>query len=182
MKVLTCAATRRRLDAYHDEELSFSDQIAVSSHLEWCDDCAEALDDLRRLRDALRQALPGRVALSVEQDLNLQATVVNRIKAEERLSFSAWLQEAFADMVATSRPKPAMDVAPTSCASDARSANGRFQFKAWRNAATRLSRVSGNSSCTRAAAGRGVVSRASSVISSIGVMPAIGSLGKLPNE
>jgi len=98
MKVLTCAATRRRLDAYHDEELSFSDQIAVSSHLEWCDDCAEALDDLRRLRDALRQALPGRVALSVEQDLNLQATVVNRIKAEERLSFSAWLQEAFADM------------------------------------------------------------------------------------
>ena len=98
MKVLTCAATRRRLDAYHDEELSFSDQIAVSSHLEWCDDCAEALDDLRRLRDALRQALPGRVALAVEQDLNLQATVVNRIKAEERLSFSAWLQEAFADM------------------------------------------------------------------------------------
>ena len=30
--------------------------------------------------------------------LNLQATVVNRIKAEERLSFSAWLQDAFADM------------------------------------------------------------------------------------
>src|SRR5262245_58235769 len=96
MKVLTCAATRRRLDAYHDEELSFSDQIAVSSHLEWCDDCAESLDDLRQLRDALRQGMPGRVA--VEKDLNLQVTVVNRIKAEERLSFSAWLQEAFADM------------------------------------------------------------------------------------
>lgn len=101
MKVLTCAATRRRLNAYHDEELSFSEQIAVSSHVDWCDDCAEALDDLRQLRDALRQAMPGRVALSamsVEADLNLQATVVNRIKAEERLSFSAWLQEAFADM------------------------------------------------------------------------------------
>lgn len=98
MKVLTCAATRRRLDAYHDEELSFSEQIAVSSHLEWCDDCAESLDELRQLRDALRQAMPGRVALSVEDDLSLQATVVNRIKAEERLSFGAWLQEAFADM------------------------------------------------------------------------------------
>jgi hypothetical protein len=98
MKVLTCAAARRRLDAYHDEELSFSEQIAVSSHLEWCDDCAESLDELRQLRDALRQAMPGRVALSVEDDVSLQATVVNRIKAEERLSFGAWLQEAFADM------------------------------------------------------------------------------------
>jgi hypothetical protein len=98
MRVLTCAATRRRLDAYHDEELSISEQIAVSSHLEWCDDCAESLDDLRQLRDALRQAMPGRLALSVEKDLNLQATVVNRIKAEERLSFGVWLQDAFADM------------------------------------------------------------------------------------
>jgi hypothetical protein len=98
MRVLTCAATRRRLDAYHDEELSISEQLAVSSHLEWCDDCAESLDDLRQLRDALRQAMPGRLALSVEKDLNLQATVVNRIKAEERLSFGVWLQDAFADM------------------------------------------------------------------------------------
>lgn len=98
MKVLTCAATRRRLDAYHDEELSLSEQISVSSHLEWCDDCAESLDELRQLRDTLRRAMPGRVALSVEEDLSLQATVVNRIKAEERLSFGAWLQEAFADM------------------------------------------------------------------------------------
>ena len=30
--------------------------------------------------------------------LSLQATVVNRIKAEERLSFGVWLQDAFADM------------------------------------------------------------------------------------
>jgi hypothetical protein len=101
MKVLTCAATRRRLDAYHDEELSFGEQIAVSSHLEWCDKCAAALDELRQLRYALRHAMPGRVALatmSVEEDLNLQATVVNRIKAEERLSFGVWVQDAFADM------------------------------------------------------------------------------------
>ena len=101
MKVLTCAATRRRLDAYHDEELSISEQIAVSSHLEWCDKCAATLDEFRKLRDALRHAMPGRVALStmsVEEDLNLQATVINRIKAEERLSFGAWVQEAFADM------------------------------------------------------------------------------------
>jgi hypothetical protein len=101
MKVLTCAATRRRLDAYHDKELSITEQIAVGSHLEWCDNCAASLDELRQLRDALRQVMPGRRALatmSVEEDLNLQATVVSRIKAEERLSFATWVQEAFADM------------------------------------------------------------------------------------
>src|SRR5688572_32931571 len=101
MKVLTCAATRRRLDAYHDSELPFSDQIAVSSHLEWCDTCAATLDDLRMLRNALRHGLPGRIALSnlsAEDDLNLQATVISRMKAEDRVSFAAWVQDAFADM------------------------------------------------------------------------------------
>ncbi len=101
MKVLTCAATRRRLDAYHDSELPFSDQIAVSSHLEWCDKCAATLDDLRMLRNALRHGLPGRIALSnlsAEDDLNLQATVISRMKAEDRVSFAAWVQDAFADM------------------------------------------------------------------------------------
>jgi len=101
MKALTCGATRRRLDAYHDEELSFSEQIAVSSHLEWCDDCAAALDDLRQVRDVLRNAMPGRIALSnlsVEDDLDLQATVIDRLKAEERLSFGVWVQDAFTDM------------------------------------------------------------------------------------
>jgi hypothetical protein len=101
MKVLTCAAARRRLDAYHDEELSVSEQIAVGAHLEWCDQCAEALADLRQLRDVLRNAVRGRIALSnlsAEDDLTLQATVINRIKAEERLSFGVWVQDAFADM------------------------------------------------------------------------------------
>jgi hypothetical protein len=101
MKALTCGAARRRLDAYHDEELSLSEQIAVSSHLEWCDDCAAVLDDLRQMRDLLRHSMPGRVALSnlsAEDDLDLQVTVVSRLKAEERLSFGVWLQDAFTDM------------------------------------------------------------------------------------
>jgi hypothetical protein len=101
MKVLNCAATRRRLDAYHDEELSISEQIAVSAHLEWCDPCAASLADRRELRDTLRRAMPGRTTLATlttEDELNLQRAVVNRIKAEERLSFGVWVQDAFADM------------------------------------------------------------------------------------
>ena len=63
MKVLTCVSTRRRLHAYYDEELPFGDQIAVSAHLEWCDECAAELARLRRLTTAIRTA-SGRVALS----------------------------------------------------------------------------------------------------------------------
>lgn len=96
MKMLTCAATRRRLQAYHDEELALGDQIAVAAHLEWCDACGEILTDMRELRDALRVSLPGRFALSEEFDL--QEAVVSRINAEDRLSFAAWLRESFEDM------------------------------------------------------------------------------------
>jgi hypothetical protein len=101
MKMLTCAAARRRLHAYHDAELPLSEQVAVAAHLEWCDPCAETLEELRALRDALRTALPGRQALtdlSEEDALNLQATVISRMKAEERVSLAAWMRDAFTDM------------------------------------------------------------------------------------
>lgn len=98
MKMLTCAATRRRLQAYHDEELSLSDQIAVAAHLEWCDPCAASLQEMRELRDALRASLPGRSALSPEHEVDLRETVINRIKAEQTLSFGTWLRDSFDDM------------------------------------------------------------------------------------
>ena len=47
MKALTCAATRRRLHAFHDGELTVSEQIAVAAHLDWCDSCARALDEFQ---------------------------------------------------------------------------------------------------------------------------------------
>ena len=47
MKALSCAATRRRLQAFHDHELPVGEQIAVSAHIEWCPRCARALADLR---------------------------------------------------------------------------------------------------------------------------------------
>lgn len=98
MKVLTCTATRRRLQAYHDQELPISEQIDVSAHLEWCDHCAGALNDLQMLRSVLRTAAPGRASLTDEESISLQAMVINRIKAEENLSWSARLREIFDDM------------------------------------------------------------------------------------
>jgi hypothetical protein len=98
MKVLTCTATRRRLQAYHDQELPISDQVNVAAHLEWCDGCATALGELQMLRRALRTVAPGRVGLSEEESISLQAMVVSRAKAEANLSWSARLRELFDDM------------------------------------------------------------------------------------
>jgi hypothetical protein len=98
MRALSCAATRRRLDAFHDEELPISDQVSVGAHLDWCDDCASAFAELRLLRAALRAATPGRMALSREEDASLLAAVVNRVKAERTVSFASQVQDMFEDM------------------------------------------------------------------------------------
>jgi hypothetical protein len=98
MKVLTCAATRRRLQAYHDEELSVRDQIAVSAHLEWCDPCAVLFAELRSLRVALRAAAPGRSVDSPEMELDLYISVVSRVRAENTQAFGARVRALFEDM------------------------------------------------------------------------------------
>lgn len=97
MKALTCAATRRRLQAYYDDELPVADQIAVTAHLEWCDACAGALEDLHAVGDALRDALPGRAALVDEEAAVFPAVVVNRLKAEHDVSWRARFELMFED-------------------------------------------------------------------------------------
>ena len=98
MKALTCAATRRRLQSFHDRELAFTDQIAVSAHLEWCERCAASLADLRSIRTSLHALAPGRVALSQEEAAVFTATVVNRMKAETDASFFSRVRVMFEDM------------------------------------------------------------------------------------
>jgi hypothetical protein len=98
MKVLTCAAARRRLQAYHDGELPIGDQIDVDAHLEWCDHCATALTDMQLLRAVLRATAPSRGEQTSEEDTNLQASVVSRIRAENTMSLSARTRAMFDDM------------------------------------------------------------------------------------
>jgi hypothetical protein len=98
MRVLTCSATRRRLHAFHDEELAIGDQIAVSAHLEWCDDCAAELSQLKLLRSALRGSRHGTMALTPDEETSLRAGIVNRMKAEQTVSFIAQAREMFEDM------------------------------------------------------------------------------------
>jgi hypothetical protein len=95
---LTCAATRRRLQPFHDGELAVGDQIAVSAHVEWCDHCAAALEDLRGVSTALQSLVPERLTLTHEEAAVFNATVVNRLKVENDASFLAHLHEMFDDM------------------------------------------------------------------------------------
>ena len=98
MKPLTCAATRRRLQAFHDRELAIADQIAVASHLEWCDQCAAALGELRLVGAALQAFAPGRLADAMEESAAFQRAVLNRVKAEREASFFARVKGMFDDM------------------------------------------------------------------------------------
>ena len=98
MTLLTCAATRRRLQPFHDGELPVGDQIAVSAHVEWCDHCAAALEDLRGVTTALQSLVSERLTLTHEEAAVFNATVVNRLKVENDASFLAHLHEMFDDM------------------------------------------------------------------------------------
>jgi anti-sigma factor RsiW len=98
MKPLTCAATRRKLQAYHDGELPVCDQIAVGAHLEWCVDCANRLAQLRLIQSAVRALAPGRQALSSDDAAAFTAAVVNRSKAERDQSLVVRLRDMFDDM------------------------------------------------------------------------------------
>jgi anti-sigma factor RsiW len=99
MKPFTCTATRRRLDAFHDQELPVSEQIAVSAHLDWCDGCAATFADLRMIGAALRSAAPGRAMLAANEAAGVSAAgVVSRLKAERALPLLPWLQLMCEDM------------------------------------------------------------------------------------
>jgi hypothetical protein len=98
MAALNCAATRRRLQAFHDRELAFADQIAVSAHLDWCDRCAGSLADLRLVRSAFQSLTPARHVLSHEEAAVFTATVVNRRKAEDDASLFSSVRVMFEDM------------------------------------------------------------------------------------
>jgi Putative zinc-finger len=98
MKPLTCAAARRRLHAFHDGELSISDQIAVEAHIDWCDSCAGALADFRLIGSALRVGALRRDSMSHDEAVALTSAVVSRSKAERDASLFARMGRMFDDM------------------------------------------------------------------------------------
>lgn len=98
MKTFTCGAARLRLPAFHDRELTTSDQIAVAAHLDVCPKCAELVADADLVGAALRAMAPGRSTLNRDEAAGFHASVVNRVKAERDASFVARVRGMFDDM------------------------------------------------------------------------------------
>ena len=96
MTVMTCAAVRQRLAAFHDDELPVQEQIAVQSHLHDCQPCREELcDGYEAVTTALRlAAAPG----PADDWTGLQPGVISRMRAEANEAWPARLSRMFDDM------------------------------------------------------------------------------------
>jgi hypothetical protein len=95
MTLLTCAAVRRRIAAFHDRELPVGEMIAIETHIHECPPCAKELRELRSVGDALRAA----AAPAPSDDwTGLQSGVISRMRAEAHESFGACAHRMFEDM------------------------------------------------------------------------------------
>jgi Putative zinc-finger len=95
MTLLTCAAVRRRLAAFHDRELPIADLIAFESHIHDCPPCARELRELEEVGDALRlAAAPG----PAEDWAGLAPGVLSRMSAENEASWRARAGRLFEDL------------------------------------------------------------------------------------
>ena len=74
----TCERTRRRLDAYLNEELPADLRLEASKHLEGCKDCSTALESRTQVRTALRNAVQQEVVPA-----GLRAKIQNRLRESE---------------------------------------------------------------------------------------------------
>ena len=95
MTLLTCAAVRRRLAAYHDRELPVAELISVESHVKDCPPCTRELRDLQSVGEALRTAAaPG----PADDWTGLAPGVISRMRAEANESWSARTGRLFEDL------------------------------------------------------------------------------------
>jgi hypothetical protein len=94
-----CEQARTLLDGLIDGELSMPDQLAVESHLRWCDTCALRVTDMRVIGASLRvgsSALP----FADADDNTLTAItegLVVRVRAERDESFASRFREMVTD-------------------------------------------------------------------------------------
>ena len=97
MKSVSCISARRRLQAFHDRELAFTEQIAVSAHVDSCARCARSLAEIREVGASLQAFLPGCLTLSREDAAVFTGTVVSRLKAEDDASLFGRVRVMFDD-------------------------------------------------------------------------------------
>lgn len=95
MTLMTCAAVRRRLHAFHDRELAIGEVIAIEGHVSTCPPCARDLREIRSLGDALRLAVPPGPA---DDWAGVQSSVIARMRAEASESWAARARRSVDDV------------------------------------------------------------------------------------
>jgi hypothetical protein len=95
-----CDYAQDRLESFVDGDLSVAEQVAVESHVRWCQTCAARIEDLSLIGASVRagsQALQG--AGHSEPDLHaVTSSVLMRMDAERGQSFIVRVRELFSDM------------------------------------------------------------------------------------
>ena len=94
-----CDRARTLLEGLVDGELSMADQLAVESHLRWCDTCALRVEDLRVIGASLRVNSAVRPVTDAENGTLTVLTdgLLVRVRAERAQSFRSRVREMFAD-------------------------------------------------------------------------------------
>lgn len=97
---LGCESARQLLEAFIDEELPVSEQVALEAHLRWCDTCRATVDDMQVIGSALRLRSAASAAGHGETVVleTMHDEVVTRVQAERDQSLAARWRELFTDM------------------------------------------------------------------------------------
>ena len=94
-----CDQARTLLDGLIDGELSMADQLAVESHLRWCETCALRVADMRTIGASLRAQSPvGPLTDTDDHSLTaLTEGLLVRVRAERAQSLPSRFREAVTD-------------------------------------------------------------------------------------
>lgn len=94
-----CDRARTLLEGLIDRELSMVEQLAVESHLRWCDTCALRVEDMRIIGASLRAQSASRPILDATDDSLTALTegVLVRVRAERDQSLPARVREMLTD-------------------------------------------------------------------------------------
>ena len=96
-----CLAAREMLEAFIDDELPTSDQVALETHLRWCATCRARVEDMQligasiRLRSDARERDGDEVRDTLAM---IQSDVLTRVGAERDQSFPVQFRLLFDDM------------------------------------------------------------------------------------
>src|SRR5688572_6267771 len=95
-----CDHARTLLEGLIDGELSMADQLAVESHLRWCDTCALRVEDMRLIGASLRATSAARPADDTVDEgalTVLTESLFVRVRTERAQSFASRVREMVTD-------------------------------------------------------------------------------------